>query len=480
MRMLFILVATTALGAAPADEVRAALADVQSLPAASQSQARYLSLYNVREGARREKAAAAVSYLVNSVSRSRWISVPQAAAGGRLLRIDLAAYADAKRPETYGQLHAAWEQLAADDPYFHLRTQIAAAGRSELKTVSVDAGWLDLPAAAELGHRTGSFGAVLRADYFVARVASTPAYYEWSGVPERQADFFKELGLDLAVINKLAADSAANLFRSGVTGKPRRVIFRPGPLGGNWVTKDVAREAPDKDPLRNPINFREQRYNFDASEVFYARANRMWGTALFNAAGVRQDAVPVEIATDTTAPAGHQQLVPLVSCIRCHELNGGRDGLQPFADDQTQLALPRSPEPAVERRIAELYDPARLAKEIRRNREDYADAVAAATGGLAPDEAASALAEVYAAHVYQPVTRETAAAELGLAVEELVPALEASPDPITLAVRGGREVNRKNWEASFQDAILLAEQWSRGRRRPSSPRPLAPRGVPSR
>ncbi|MEX2118897.1 MAG: hypothetical protein WD847_04740 [Pirellulales bacterium] len=452
LRMPQLVLAMAAVAGDPATTVDGALADLETVPAALRPQTRYLALYNVPLE-RRQSVTAAAGYLLNAVSRSRTIAKPISVQGD-LLRIDLAAYADPQQPESYLELHAAWEELAADDPYFHLTTQVVTAGG--LKTVTVDGGWIDLGQAERLRQLTGSFGSVLRADFFIARVSRPPDYYAWAAVPARQQELFVQLGLDVKVVSRLAADSAANLLRSQVTGKPRRVIYRPGPQGGVWLTKDVARVAADRDPLRSPLDFKTQRFVFDATELFFARANGLWGTALFDAQGVRQDAVPQAIASDTTAPAGHQELVPIISCIRCHELNGGRAGLQPFADDQSALPPVRSDEPVVERRALELYDPVRLARRMLRDREDYAEAVALATGGLSTEQAAIALTETFAAHVYRPVTIESAAAELGLEAETLNAALGGSGDPIVLALLRGLAVDRASWESSFQEAALLA------------------------
>ena len=48
-------------------------------------------------------------------------------------------------------------------------------------------------------------------------------------------------GIDPATINQLAGDSAANLIRSHVTHKPRRIIERPGVFGS--VLGNVADES---------------------------------------------------------------------------------------------------------------------------------------------------------------------------------------------------------------------------------------------
>jgi len=130
--------------------------------------------------------------------------------------------------------------------------------------------------------------------------------------------------------------------------------------------------------------------------------------------------------------------------------------LQPFADDQTTLPLPGSPYPEVANRIAELYDPLRLNREMQRNREDYAAAVHKATG-LQPEAATKTLAEVYGAHVYEPVSLAAAAAEVGLPVEAVRLAWSGTGDPALLKLLTGGSVTRKAWEASFQEAALRAE-----------------------
>lgn len=453
--MIALLVAIAVLSS-PAESAAAALADLQALPPAVRPQTRYLSLYNLPPQDR-GGAATAASYMLNAISRNRLITRPELIQGGTLLRVNLAAYADLKDAKSYPELVKAWDKLAEIDPYYHLRTQIADQ-HGKIQTVTTDGGWVGLDVSNQLKAMTGSYGPLLRADWFVGQVAKTPAYYEWSGVQAKEADFYKALGVDLDLINKLSADSAANLFHSEVTGKPRRVLYKPGPLGAVWITKDVAKEAADKDPFRTPVDFGTARFKFDASEVFYSKPNQFWGTALFNAAGARQDAVPPNIATDTTAPAGHQELVPLISCIRCHEVNGGKAGLQPFTDDQTTLPLPGSAYPEVTNRIAELYDPARLGREMNRNREDYVAAVLAATA-VTPEAATKFVADCFADVTYKALTPAIAAAEVGLQPEAIQQAWATTGDPVLIKLRSGGKVNRAAWESSFQEAALTAESF---------------------
>jgi hypothetical protein len=495
MRMIPNLLAAAALCVTPAEATRAALADVRALAPEYRQQMRYVVCEN-------KDQQIAVTYLLNAISRSRTITAPKAVGGRQnkdgeirffplptvyclpptvyclpptLLRIDLAAYANQREPKTYWELHSAWERLAADDPYFHVKTQVAiensgqlavASGRFSLPatghrspaTLTVDGGWVGLEMAGSLRAATGSAGAVLRADYFIARVAAED-YYAWAGVPEKQADFLSALGVDKGTIEKLAADSAANLFRSNITLKPRRVVRLPSPGGSIWLTLDVDAESPDRDPIRNPVDVAgpsgTQKYNFQASEVFFTRANGFWGLALYDAKGNRQASVPDRVAKDAESPDGIVQ--PLISCIRCHESHGAA-GLQPFSDDQHallsgQAAILKSYLPEVAQRVGELYDPAKLNREIQRDREDYAAAVKAACH-CTTKEAASALADCFAAYAFEPVWRERAAAEAGVGADRFALLTAGSTDAITLALRAGKKVNRKAFEASYQDIML--------------------------
>ena len=454
--MIATVLATLALTLTPAEAVRAAAADNSTLDPQWRGQMRYLVCDN-------NDQRIAVTYLLNAVSRSRLVALPKDLGNG-LLRIDLAEYINPREPKTYQELTTAWEKLSFDDPYFHVKTQVSVvtkvpSPKATPSTLSLDGGWTDLKAATSLRTTTGSAGAVLRADYFVAKVAAEN-YYAWAGTPSLQADFFASVGVDKAVVEKLAADSAANLFRSNITHKPRRVLRLPGPQGSIWFTLDVDGESPDRDPVRNPVDVvgpvGTQRFNFQASEIFYTRANGFWGVALYAANGQRQDTVPDKIAKDVESIDGIVQ--PIISCIRCHETHG-KAGLQSFVDDETPLltgesAVLKSYLPEVATRIGELYNPTKLNRELERDREDYTTAVASLGNSLSTKEAALALVHTYANYTYEPVNLITAAHEAGVTEAVFVTSTVNSTDPITLTLRAGKQVNRKAFEASFQDIMV--------------------------
>jgi hypothetical protein len=429
-------------GADPAGEVRAALRDLrENVPAVRRATTRYVSQYNASAD-QFDANAKVLSFVLNSVSRAATIVLPERVAGhdGRLLRIDLAAY---------GLNAAVWEALVSDrEPYWHITTRVLGNKAAGSQVVYTDGGWVDLAAAAELRALTGSGAAVVRLDWFVAKAVTPPHYYQLAGIEKSLAAWYTALGLDRDTVVKLRANHGANLFTSGVTRKPRRLSRYQGPLGGVWQTYDFFGDDPAKDPIRNPTFA----LDYDASEHIAAKSNGLHVFALFNGRGERQDAVPDRIAKDDSDPHGDGILQPMLSCVRCHV----EDGLRPFTSDQRRLLsggvelLADSPEKIDE--LANFYASPKLERDLARNREDYAAAVARATGGLSTRQAADALAAVYRAYAYEAVDAARAKRELGC--PSLAP-LAGSSDPILLALLRGLAVQRNQFEASFAEAAVL-------------------------
>ncbi len=101
-----------------------------------------------------------------------------------------------------------------------------------------------------------------------------------------------------------------------------------GPLGGVYSTLDVETVDAERDPLRSGRRYLTAAglaTRYDLGEWFALAPNGLWRTALFSATGKRQDSVPDRVAKDTSDAAGDGIVVPLISCIRCHQ----EAGLQP-------------------------------------------------------------------------------------------------------------------------------------------------------
>ncbi|HTQ40332.1 MAG TPA: hypothetical protein VMJ32_15005 [Pirellulales bacterium] len=458
----------------PADEVRAAAADVKQLPPEACSAARYLTLYAI-DPAKRHEALQVIGYTLNTLSNSRAIS-PPVLVTPTLVRFSINQYT--VRQDEFAAWAAAWEKLAESDPYFHLRTEVLNRQESVLSNKSsprsgsvhqttnhrplttfltTDGGWADLNATAQLREATHSAGALLRADYFLVQATTTPHYYEFADVPNTENEFLQSLGVDRAAIDHLHANAGANLVLSGVTAKPRRIVWAQGPLGGVYSTLDVERVDAERDPLRRPITAAGLAFRYDLGEWFALAPNGLWRTALFNSAGRRQDSVPDRVAKDTSDPAGDGIVIPIISCIRCHR----EAGLRPFTDDETKLLSGRvdlfSPDPTIVQRAVEFYDEPRLQRQMEFDRQTYADAVVRATAGMKPEELAQSLAALFREHAYLPVTPQQAALEVGLNLTQFRQALAATRDPVILLLLENRSVLRGQWESSFAEAALAAE-----------------------
>jgi hypothetical protein len=296
----------------------------------------------------------------------------------------------------------------------------------------------------------------LRADDFVARATVTPHYYAFAGVPATETEFLKSLGVDAATIDRLRANAGANLVISGVTQKPRRIVWSQGALGGVYETLDVAAVDAVRDPIRRPLSAGGVNLKYDAGEWFALAPNGLWRVALYDSAGKLQQSVPDRIAKDTSDPHGDGIVTPIVSCIRCHT----ESGLRPFRDDQSRLFSTgridlRSYDPTIVQRAVEFYDEPRLQRQMTFDRDTYAAAVERAAH-LKPEELATALATAVREFAYLPVTCEQAAREIGMPKEQLVAALVKSHDPILLMLIEGRPVLRGQWESSFAEAAMLA------------------------
>lgn len=435
------------IGGGPNADLRAALIDLSTHVAVElRPTTRYLSFSNL-PAPRRRKAAAAASFVLNSVSRVDTIVPLQAVpeTDDRLWRFSL---------QDYRLPAEVWEKAASLDPYWHLRTQVLepSAQKARPVTVFTDGGWLELAAAATFREATGSGGALLRGDFFLTLATTTldgGLYYELAGIPETEREFFQLLGVDIDEIDRLRADEGANLIRSLVTFKTRRIVRRQGPLGGAWHTYDTIRSTPERDPLRNPFAF-----EYDAGEHIAAKRNGLHLYALFDAAGRRQASVPDVIAKDASDPHGSGIVLPMISCVRCHV----EDGLRPFANDQRRMleagAELFAERPSDAQRIAGFYL-ADLGKKLRRDREDFAAAVAAATGGRSTQEVTQELARIVHEYADDLVDSDRAAVELGVGKVVLQTALRAAHDSTLAALAVGIAVQRKQWESTFGEAALL-------------------------
>lgn len=418
-----LLLATALLAANPYSEgVQAALADIQTVPPVSRSQVRYLLALT-------EDDLPAASFVLNAVSRTRVIRQPKVVGNG-VLRIQLAwLYGTDKTAAK--EILAAWEQL--DEPYF----------ARDLAHQSL-----------ALACQTGS--PILRADSFVAQVAGeSEHYYRFANIPPRLDDFYKSLGLVVSEVERVRAELNANLFISQVTGKPRRVVHYLSPFGSVFVTQDEAVEKAGNSAVVPAIVPKGYKFQFDAQEIFALGPNATWRLALYDAKGNRQAAVPANIAVDTLGPLGHGEVIPMISCLRCHEA-GGSAGLRPLRDQQ--VIIPSVGDRDEIQKLQDAHDPDALADHFTAAGIRNIKAIARITQGMVregdhvramiPQEATNALSGVYESFV-GGVDLEKAAKERGVTKEQLKALLGTSQAAGAFALLAGESITRTAFEETW-------------------------------
>lgn len=468
--------------ASPASELEAAANDAKRLP---RSHWRYVSLFNI-DPQQRSDVRVAVDGLLNHCSRAdvlnRVESIPCVLPDGsqtKLLRFDLSWYC---RPETLDELVQAWEELGQQEPYFtpqitlHLPQRVRVFDRHTGQTLRYETREqivrqrvsVSPENAAVLERLTGSRTPIVRADWLLAAVGlQADNYFRLAGIPATEEEFCAQFGVDQEAYRQLRADVGANVLKSDVTQKPRRISFRGTAFFGVLLlTRDPNTDAdPQRDPIRNPHGF-----VFDGTEGFARGAHGLLRFWTGNAAGRRVNLVPAEIAPeDYTLPRGAQnrQIVAPLSCIACHNMTREESGFKAFSNDQLrfmrgQLAK-AAHDPVAAADAAKFYG-SNLSRLIVTEREAYADAVTKACGAT-PYEMAAAWSAAAGAYQFELVTPESAACELGLSLEEAerVFATYATqhPDHVQRKIYAfglfldGQPCSRGAWEATYPFAFSV-------------------------
>jgi hypothetical protein len=473
--------------ATTAQAVGWALGDLAQLPETDRPFARYVWLPPWAT----PQWIPALNFAVNTAaSHATTIQLATPIANGWMLRYDLRRLAPTQKQ--FDVLKATWDNLAIQDAYFHI-----PATNTGLQAAVISP-HLPQEQIVILAGLTLSTGAIYRADFLLVKMLSTlegGQYYNFLQVPRQarkrvdgsiatpQDDWLATLGVFEETTRNLSGDQRSAIFRSNVTGKPRRIdVFYGLGRGGNLVTitHDIADEdvTAKQDPIRNLIDFQDR-----AREILVQKPNGTHAFALTNAAGEFQDSAPDNIVQDHTIPSPHTgRLEPSISCIRCH---GPQDGYQPFGNDVQKLLASNidvfadlgvglTREQAVDR-LAGLYSGQLDVPDgpIGRGRRDYGSTLFKISGGVDPFEDGSIVANlsnqvsaIFASYKYDVVTPERACVELGLrtdkgqeGLKELLPELSqvTTVDPIVGSLRSGISVNRSQFEQVFVDMALQAE-----------------------
>lgn len=495
----------------PLDAVRAAVDDLAAMPDTVREFQRYLFVPS-----QDDVDVAAVAFTLNAAVTRAAIPFRPAIVGGKMLvRFDLRKFA--RNADDLVALLKIFHDLAIVDPYFHVsetqQVQVKpykAADGNEYKFVNVSV----VRPAVHLGDPGEEFlkltgtisdsapGAILRADWFMVRALTATdggIYYDLLGMERKPAKgtaldaYLGRFGLSLKIIDDLDSDARAAVFRSKVTGKPRRIDgFRGAKVkvtrGSGFIgyTNDIrdGDVRADQDPLRNLLNFTAA-----AHELIAERPNGYHEWTLWDAAGNLANSVPDDVASDHLQPAPYtKRLQPAISCIRCH---GAFDGWQPVENDVRKMLRGQSGGLDVFDDLSNLQggvdntllllagkysgeldttkDRPNPGAPLQIGRDTYAAAVFESTGGRHVPEVSTRVSEIYKNYQLDAVTPTIAARELGFQVDDeaatktlqrLLPPLPATADgihpedPVLGALKAGLAVNRRQWEPVFSDAMV--------------------------
>lgn len=554
MRTVITLVALAVIGVqaraaepSESDALLLASKDVVEIPALERQYMRYVWVTPDEPDFR--EAAQAVSHALNSVSSMPVIVRPAPLGKDRLLvlRVDLRAYSGKR----INEMVEVWEsfkfdprlnllltkdtlKFATNPPEFpKVRKKVkvppyrAVDGNvyeykyveeeSKDDVVRVVGEHLDPKLVSELVDATRSQAPVVSHGYLVTRALTTikdkglfktlygGLYYELSGVKrgfEKGTDednLLEKLGIGNVtegvtaekLFDRLRSDQRVAVFKSRITGKPRRIDFLKTLASRDAqslyiTTHDLKTQSVDigQHPIMNLLKFKD-----DAREAIWEIPNGLLGYAIFDGEGALQDEVPPDVAADTTIPAPYgTRLQPAISCIRCHKTTRGWQPVQndvkrllgkflDVFDDRNQ----RYRDDAVVR-IAGLYAGDPEFKLLPRGRDDYSSSVLRATGPWekskdqtdVAERVSDKLRDIYARYNYEPIDASRALFDLGLGevdqkdapdkLREVLPPLSIfsegviKEDPRIGALMAGLSINRVDWDLVYTFAAARKQR----------------------
>jgi len=414
-----------------------ALSDLAAHHPQRRAQLRYLWLPPWAD----DRWPAAVAYGLNTAAgTSHLLHQPQSFAGGWMLRVDLAQLAH--RAGQRRALAKVWDDLARDDPYFHVRLSdrdptpkaaiISPAIEGKLEAALVALGYVRREGRNYFTLRPLP---VYRADWFLSKILSTlngGVYYDLlrilsTGEGSEEEQILAGHGINETASFQIGGSRRVGLVESQVTGKPRSIVALRGFLGQGWITEDLTDEQLGDarvHPLLNLLPDANGQGKFAAREGILERANGLHSFYLSDDAGALVDEAPASVATDRTVPPPHtQRLQPAISCLRCHSaLSESDEGLKPAPND-IRLALGRRLDVLADRaergeqadavaRLADLYA-GDFRRSFARARDDVAEATFTVTGGLGVQAATQLVTRICDDYLYRSVTTRQAALEIG-------------------------------------------------------------------
>lgn len=428
------------------------LADLQQLDPRQRRFTRYLTLTHLAFAQRPEKdlqlTRTAAGKLLNSLSWHPRVHVPTSIAQGTMLRIDL---------RDYKWSAALWDKVAAAYPY-RMRSPTTPV-RPDSRT-GTSAPFVSPEQA--IAQFTGSEAAAVRADWFVATASRPPLYHDLLQLP--QTDRALERLLQVDVPGNLQDDNVlrAGFNDSGVSKNNRLLERHDAAQGALWRSHDFANNFGRQNLFDHPLGPNTGATSFQAAggEMIFHLPNGLLAYMLVDAQGRRIDKAPGEIVADPRRP--DQRVETGISCMSCHAR-----GLI-FKADQMRAHVEKNAQVFGNQVVAAVRAihprQARFKAQVEEDNVVYLKALAA-FGVRDPDqEPVNLVAQRFEA----TLDGRTAAAELGLTVEEFGQFLKTEPGLTRLfgglLAQGGtaqREVFQENFAEMARRLAVFQAAYAR-------------------
>jgi hypothetical protein len=418
--------------------------DLESQPEDRRPFLRYLTLANlynisatdgpIESDASMETYRAAVTKLVNCLSTSARITVPNAIDPARtLFRLDLRDYEIT--PQT-------WEGIVSCYPY----GIVGASPGLENRIQAI----------------THSRLACLRADWFIFATSQPPLYNDILHLPSTERELERKLGLDTLADLRAFHAIRAVILTSGVSSSNRLIERHEigSYPGGYWKTYDfnrahlAERQNLSLAPL-GPIEAgltQDPKHAFvhDSSEIMFQLPNGLIGGYLSKADGSRLDRAPAEILQDKTHTVRDDSAVIAgISCIVCHS-----DGFKtPPGQGSTTIGDQLS-DPKERTAIERLYpEPSLLQATIKPDADRFQKALHEATPGYTGEEPVHVLYQRFLADI----VAEQFSTEFWKNEESMADAFDKETDPtlqvLASKMKSGLPLARDAFQRTFANAV---------------------------
>lgn len=363
---------------------------------------RYLYLDNVEDN-EKDNHLAVISFILNSVSNKKKITLPKFVDKGKnLIRFDIRDYGiEAKNYSSIGR-----------DPYTKKSDKLQVITKCD--------------------------NPLLRADWFIAKAMVAPAYYKLLGVSDLKS-FRKKFDHDPDNSKKQRVEQAAVVFRSSLARNTRYIKRSSIVTGAIWE----ARESASINYLTDLLSDK-----YDSIELLASNPNGLISYFAAGQDGKPYDHLNVDIAVDHSKAFDPDLVVRVArNCVACHSQGviPVEDGVRKLFEKSKDIELLAPSKDAMDR-LSDLFG---SELPVARDQQIYTEALAKATG-MTPATFTKKFVAVQNIY-YADVTLEQAARELGKPVDDFKKECVQSGQfaLVTLAVRG--KLPRVHFEEVLKD-----------------------------